>query len=92
MAVNSLSPGTKVAVGTSAVLVSAWSPNKEYTMLEADKANASTLYFGGTSAVTAAAGFGELSAGEVVTFPGPAAVYAISDGAAQNVRVVEGLK
>ncbi len=61
-------------------------------MCEADKANASTLYFAGKSTLTTANGWGELSAGEVVTFMGPAAVYAISDGAAQNVRVIEGLK
>lgn len=85
------SPGTKVTVGTSAVLVSDYKAQKLVTLIEADKANASIVYIGGTSAVTTAAGFGELAAGESMTLEGSARVYAIAGGAAQSVRILEGL-
>lgn len=83
---------TKVTVGTSGVLVSAASGSKMWTMLEADKANgANLLYFGSTTGVTTASGFGELAIGEVLTIPGGAAIYAISGAASQAVRVLTGL-
>lgn len=83
---------TKVTVGTSGVLVSAASGSKMWTMLEADKANAANLlYFGATTGVTTASGFGELAAGEVLTIPGGGAICAVSGAAAQSVRVLVGM-
>lgn len=82
---------SKVAVGTSAVVASAASGSKVWTMLEADKANTQPLYFGGASTLTTTDGFGELAAGEVLTIPGAAVVYVIAGGASQNVRVLAGL-
>ena len=87
---NRYGPGTKVSVGTSAVLASAHKAQKLTTLIQADKANAQLIYVGGTSAVTTAAGFGELAAGESLTLEGAAAVYVIAGGASQNVRVLEG--
>ncbi len=81
---------SKVSVGATFALVSAWRADKRYTMVQADSANTELVYIGGTSGVTTSAGFGELDAGEVVTILGSAAVYAIAGGASQNVRVLEG--
>jgi hypothetical protein len=81
---------SKVAVGTTFALASAWNSGKRYTMVQADSANTGIIYCGGSAAVTAATGFGELEAGQVVTFLGSAAVYVISGEVSQNVRVIEG--
>lgn len=88
---NNIVP-TKVTVGTTQTLVSAWSSNKEFSWIQADKANTGIIYIGGDTTVATATGFGELAAGEVTSIPGSAAVYCISGAAAQAVRVLTGLK
>ena len=85
-------PEKKVTVGATFALLSAWNPGKNYTMVEADKANTQPLYLGSTSSVATTTGFGELAAGEVVTIEGAGAVYAIAGGASQSARVVEGMQ
>lgn len=85
-------PAKKVTVGASAVLLSAWNPDKNYTMVQADKANAELLYVDDSSDVSTSDGFGELAAGEVVTILGSGAVYGIAGGASQAARIIEGMK
>lgn len=76
----------KTAVGTSAVQVSAANgPGKVGVHIQADKANTGTIYLGITG-VTTANGYGELAAGDSIYLETSAAVFAISDVAAQNVR------
>lgn len=85
--------GTKVAVGATFTLVSAYNARKRVTLISADSANTQLVYIGGTSGVTAANGFGELSGAtkDSITLQGPCAVYAISASGTQNVRVLEGI-
>lgn len=83
---------SKVSVGATFALLSAWNASKTYTIVSADAGNTQLLYVGGTSSVATASGFGELSAGQTVTILGAAAVYGIAGGSSQNARVVEGFK
>lgn len=77
-----------VTVGTSAVLVLASNATRQKALVQSDQGNSGQIFVG-PSGVAATDGI-ELSPGESLEIDGTtAAVYAISDTAAQTVRVME---
>ena len=88
--VNAVIP-VATAVGVAAVEVSASGSNKIWTEVSAGSGNTGTIYLGGHGTnPTVANGYGELRTRESIRIDGGSSIWAISDAASQEVRVLEG--